>query len=94
MQQKEREIEKECAKIARKRGWVAWKNEKNGNKGIPDHSFLHPDGTFFMVEFKKDDKQQLRSEQKIWLERFNKSIFVCSSVDDFLQIIDSIHKKL
>lgn len=70
MQKIEAQLEEACVAEARRRGFLAWKNEKNGNKGIPDHSFLAPDGVrFFMVEFKRDAKQHPRPEQKLWLER-------------------------
>ena len=50
----ETEIERACRAYARERGWVCWKNEKNGNKGIPDDTFLSPDGMrFLLIEFKK-----------------------------------------
>lgn len=63
-------LEKECLDIARRHGWVCWKNEKNGNKGIPDDSLLNPDGRFFLIEFKKDEHQRLRPEQVLWSRRF------------------------
>lgn len=87
MKQLELEFEKACRQYARARGWVAWKNEKNGNKGIPDDSFLHPDGRFLLVEFKKDTKQKPRPEQQIWLNRFKGIAHLVGSFDDFKKIL-------
>lgn len=80
-------LEKICRNFARLHGFAAWKNEKNGNKGIPDSSFLHPDGRFFMVEFKKDDKQKPRPEQVLWLEKFPKTCFLISDFEAFEKLI-------
>lgn len=89
MQHQELDLEKQCRAEARKRGWAAWKNEKNGNKGIPDDSFLSPDGErFVMVEFKKDAKQHLRPEQEVWQARYPHIIHVVSDLRQFLEIIE------
>ena len=53
MKQIESELEKACVKFARSNGWDCWKNEKNGNKGIPDYSLLKS-GVFLLVEFKTE----------------------------------------
>lgn len=87
MKQDERLLEMECRRLARAGGWVAWKNEKNGNTGIPDSSFLHPDGRFFLVEFKKDAHQHPRPEQKLWLDRFPKSARLISNKEDFIKLL-------
>lgn len=88
MEQAEKIIECQCREWARQQGWVAWKNEKNGCKGIPDDSFLSPDGSrFILVEFKKDPKQRLREEQKVWLARFPEVVFVVSSLAQFKEIL-------
>lgn len=87
MKRDELELERKCRAYARASGWAAWKNEKNGCKGIPDDSFLHPSGAFFMVEFKRDTHQKARPEQVFWLERFKNSAFLVGSFDDFTAII-------
>ena len=88
MRHDERDLEQRCVLEARRRGFLAWKNEKNGNKGIPDHSFITPNGrAFFMVEFKKDDTQQLRPEQKLWLERVQ-CAHLCFDFQDFTKLLD------
>lgn len=88
MKQEEKQLEQMCRAYARERGWVCWKNEKNGCKGIPDDSFLGPDGSaFFLVEFKKDDKQRLRPEQKTWRERYPDVVKVVTNFDEFKAIL-------
>lgn len=85
MEHKERDLEQKCCALARKHGWAVWKNEKNGNKGIPDSSFLHPDGRFFLIEFKKDENQKPRYEQEIWLNRFPKNSALIGSFSQFCE---------
>lgn len=87
MKQEEKALEIECRAIARANGWAAWKNEKNGCKGIPDDSFLHPDGRFFLVEFKKDKKQRPRPEQITWLSRFPTIAHLIGSKEDFCRLL-------
>ena len=86
MRQEEKRIEQECVKIARRSGWDAWKNEKNGNVGIPDFSFLRG-GVFFFVEFKKSNKAHISKEQKFWQNKHPEFVFFCSSVSSFLQLL-------
>lgn len=88
MKKEEFELENECRLFARSQGIVCWKNEKNGNKGIPDDSFLLPNGIIFLVEFKKNDKQKLRPEQKMWLEKYPYTCFLISSFDEFCNLIE------
>ena len=88
MQHIESSIERECRAFARSMGWVAWKNEKNGNKGIPDDTFLSPDGKrFLLVEFKKNDKAYIRPEQLTWQQRYPAIVFFVSSLDQFKKIL-------
>lgn len=87
MKNDELKLERECRALARANGFAAWKNEKNGNKGIPDDSFLHPDGRFFLVEFKRDEKQKARPEQALWLARFPKSAHLVGSVKEFCRVL-------
>ena len=84
----ETEIERACRAYARARGWTCWKNEKNGNKGIPDDTFLSPDGMrFFLIEFKKDEKAYIRPEQWTWKNRYPNVVFFVSSLDQFKKIL-------
>ena len=88
MEHKEFELERACRAHARKHGWVCCKLEKNGHKGIPDDLFISPKQTCFLIEFKKDPKQQPRPEQKIWLKRFNKIAFLIGSFEDFCNVLN------
>lgn len=88
MKRDELELEKQCRETARRHGWVALKLEKNGNKGVPDDLFLHPDGRVRLVEFKKDDRQRLRPEQAVWLARFGKIATVCHDFDTFCKWLE------
>lgn len=87
---KEFELETKCRAYARQNGFLCWKNENNGNKGIPDDSFFYPQTRhFFMVEFKKDTKQRPRPEQVRWLNLMPENAFLIGSFDDFKKIIDN-----
>lgn len=87
MKKIEKELEDKCITFARSQGWDCWKNENNGNKGIPDHSLLSPDGRFIMVEFKASEKAHIRHEQLVWKERHDNVIFFIHSFDDFCELI-------
>lgn len=87
MKQDELHLERQCRSIARAHGWMAWKNERNGNKGIPDDSFLHPDGRFFLVEFKKNATAKPRQEQRLWLEKFPDTARLIYSVEQFCDLL-------
>lgn len=88
MRQDEKTLEIQCCTLARLNGWAAWKNEKNGNKGIPDDSFLHPDGRFYLIEFKKNARERLRPEQKTWSERFPNIVHRIDSLADFCALLE------
>ena len=84
----ERDFERRCVAEARRRGWVCWKNENNGLKGIPDYSMLHPDGRFLLVEFKRPDgKGRLSPEQRTWLKRFPVTCHVIASYEEFCALL-------
>lgn len=87
MNQEELKLEMKCREAARRAGWACWKNENNGNKGIPDDSFLNEDGRFLLIEFKKDEKQRLRPEQETWKKRFPNIVFRVSSYSDFCKLL-------
>ena len=87
MNKEEEKIERECRKIALRNRCILAKIENNGYSGIPDDLFISADGSkIFLIEFKKNDKQHLRQEQKVWFERFSHLCFRCNSVDDFKKI--------
>lgn len=87
MKQDERKFENECRRIARSMGWVCAKLEKNGNTGIPDDLFISPDGICYLVEFKKSETERLRTEQRVWFDRFP---LLCLRVDTW----DSFYKMI
>lgn len=92
MKQLEFELERKCRLYARQHGWLAWKNEKNGNKGIPDDSLLHPDrGVFLFVEFKKGEKENLRPEQKVWQKRCGNYFHRIDNFEQFKQLLSESH---
>lgn len=82
----ERELECRCRNYARQQGWVCWKNENNGNKGIPDDSFLSPTGRFLLVEF-KTTRGRLRKEQKIWQSRFPDIVKIVRTFKEFSELL-------
>ena len=85
----ELEFEKRCRAEARRRGWVCCKLEKNGCKGIPDDLFISPSQKCVLIEFKKDEKQKPRPEQKVWLQRFDRIAFLVGSYQEFERILAS-----
>lgn len=88
MKHEELTLEKECRNIARRAGWIACKLEKNGNKGIPDDLFISPDGRCVLIEFKKDEHQRPRPEQRLWLERFPNLAHLIGSREQFLNALE------
>ena len=87
MNKEEAKIERECRKIALRHRCILAKIENNGYTGIPDDMFISADGSkILLIEFKKNEKQHLRKEQKVWFERFPHLCFRCNSVDDFKKI--------
>lgn len=88
MRHEEREIERHCVQLARRRGWDCWKNENNGNKGIPDYSLLSPDGRFLMVEFKRSATAHVRPEQLTWQRKHPDIVFFCHDLETFKKILE------
>lgn len=86
MEFKEKQLEEQCVRWARANGWDCWKNERNGNTGIPDHSFLKG-GRFVMVEFKRDAKAHIRPEQLTWQRRHPAVVFFCHDFETFTKIL-------
>lgn len=83
----EKKLEDRCVAWARAHGWDCWKNENNGNKGIPDYSLLK-DGRFVMVEFKASETARIRPEQVRWKERHSDMVFFCHDFETFTQILE------
>lgn len=88
MKKSEKKLENDCCQIARKKGLVAVKLEKNGHKGIPDRLFIKQGGQSIFVEFKRPDGNGIVApEQKVWKEFIGDSHFFCSSIDEFQEIL-------
>jgi hypothetical protein len=67
MKKSELILEQECCNIARQKGLVAVKLEKNKHKGIPDYMFIQEGGKCLFVEFKRPDGGGIVSgEQRFW----------------------------
>lgn len=92
MNQKEKQLEDQCVTWARRHGWDAWKNENNGNKGIPDRSFLKGD-TFVMVEFKRDVMAPIRYEQITWQRKHPATVYFIWSFEDFTELLTNKNPK-
>lgn len=88
MRHEEKDIEKTCIREARRRGWDCWKNENNGNKGIPDYSLLSPEGRFVMVEFKRSAAAHIRPEQLTWAARHPETVYFCHDLETFIKILE------
>lgn len=86
MESKELELERRCRAHARAYGWVCCKLEKNGCKGIPDDLFITPDESYMLIEFKKDQHQKPRPEQRVWLQRLPKTAHIVCSFAEFCQV--------
>lgn len=87
MRQDELELEHKCRAYARANGWVCFKLERNGCKGVPDDLFISPEQKVMLVEFKKDEKQKPRPEQARWLRRFDKIAYLVGSFDEFKRVL-------
>ena len=69
--------------------WVAnyvfWEAIKLYRRGWPDRLILGPGGKCFFIEFKRDEKEDLRKLQKFWREFLIKigfNVYVCRSTEE------------
>ena len=53
MMQTEKQIERECKKLAESQGWMSMKLTSPNLAGVPDRMFISPKGRVEFVEFKK-----------------------------------------
>lgn len=89
MNQHEKELEAECTRYARERGWLAVKLENTGHTGIPDRLYLKG-GQAVFVEFKTPGGGRLSIFQSHWLERLEREQFTARTiwtVEEFKKII-------
>ena len=85
----EKELEKKCINYARSEGFVCWKNENNGNCGIPDFSILL-NNRVFLIEFKNGNRGVLSGSQKEWKNRFSSIVAIIDNYIDFQTLIRKI----
>ena len=77
-------LEQECCNIARQKGLVAVKLEKNKHKGIPDYMFIQEGGKCLFVEFKRPDGGGVISdEQRFWAKFLGYSHRFIDDVEEF-----------
>ena len=63
-------LEQNCCNIARQKGLVAVKLEKNKHKGIPDYMFIQEGGKCLFVEFKRPDGRGVASDEQLFWAKF------------------------
>ena len=82
-------LEQNCCNIARQKGLVAVKLEKNKHTGIPDYMFIQEGGKCLFVEFKRPDGGGVISEeQRFWAKFLGYSHKFIEDAEDFLRIIE------
>jgi hypothetical protein len=82
-------LEQECCNIARQKGLVAVKLEKNKHKGIPDYMFIQEGGKCLFIEFKRPDGGGVVSEeQRFWAKFLEYSHRFIDDVDQFECVIE------
>ena len=87
-------LEQECCNIARQKGLVAVKLEKNKHKGIPDYMFIQEGGKCLFVEFKRPDGRGVASgEQRFWAKFLGYSHRFIDSEEEFEWTIEWYFKK-
>ncbi len=81
-------LEQNCCSIARQKGLVAVKLEKNKHKGIPDYMFIQEGGKCLFVEFKRPDGKGVASgEQRFWAKFLGYSHRFIDDAEDFEWVI-------
>ena len=82
-------LEQECCNIARQKGLVAVKLEKNKHKGIPDYMLIQECGKCLFVEFKRPDGGGVASgEQRFWAKFLGYSHRFIDDAEDFERVIE------
>lgn len=89
MKKSELILEQNCCNIARQKGLVAVKLEKNKHKGIPDYIFIQEGGKCLFVEFKRPDGGGVASdEQRFWAKFLGYSHRFIDDAEDFLMEVE------
>jgi hypothetical protein len=82
-------LEQDCCNIARQKGLVAVKLEKNKHKGIPDYMFIQEGGKCLFVEFKRPDGGGVVSgEQRFWAKFLGYSHRFIDDAEEFECVIE------
>ena len=80
----EKKIEKKCADLAKKAGWLTYKFVSPSQRGVPDRIFIK-DGRTVFVEFKALGKKpsQLQAQTIRKMQAQGCEVYVCDSVESF-----------
>lgn len=82
-------LEQKCCNIARQKGLVAVKLEKNKHTGIPDYMFIQEGGKCLFVEFKRPDGGGVISdEQRFWAKFLGKFHRFIDNEEEFKWVIE------
>lgn len=82
-------LEQQCCNIARQKGLVAVKLEKNKHTGITDYMFIQEGGKCLFVEFKRPDGGGVASdEQLFWAKFLGYSHKFIDSEEEFERVIE------
>ena len=82
-------LEQQCCNIARQKGLVAVKLEKNKHTGIPDYMFIQEGGKCLFVEFKRPDGGGVASdEQRFWAKFLGYSHRFIDNEEEFEWVIE------
>lgn len=86
----EAQFQKKCRDIATRRGWLSYKLESPGQRGVPDCLFLYKGKTIY-IEFKNPNRRGRLSElqkQKIkQLEKHGADVYVVDNEEVFIEIL-------
>lgn len=88
----EKNLENECLDFAREQGFTCWKNESNGNVGIPDISLLFSE-KIYLIELKRKDFGRLSVYQKFWMDKFPSIVFIINDLDNFKRLVLDIKSR-
>lgn len=91
----ESKIQKDCARIARRRGYWCRKFSSPANRSVPDHLFArwqYKDK--FAVEFKRKDETSTEKQvdEQTLMREAGWDVYECDSVAKFVAVLDSREK--
>lgn len=91
----ERDLQKKCVKIAKKRGFWASKFVAQGRRSVPDYIFAKPDefgiAHIFFVEFKRlGEKPTAQQEEKHKeMREFGITVYVTDCFENFEALLEN-----